>query len=242
MVHDWKEINSTFLEKKYQELKDRPREEAYFDYWFRLIKETQKKIQNNEPHASQLEATQFENQDFKDLVSILNQYGIAGQPLFYKGALSSIRPFQLSNVFPFPIFLQDPYLDQEIMGSLCRYLTDQSFLNNKYKIFLFEQEIDFFNSLKRDEPCSVFLDFTYYRTSLFLNFCTSTIEYGNFRQSLKQDLNTLYKQMTPGSLLCGNRVTNDYVKEILEMFCGENDLTISTQGSFWFLVKKCIPK
>lgn len=232
MVHDWNEINPDFLEKKYAALKDRKHDEAYFDYWFRLIKDTQKKVRNHEVSFSQLEATRFSHQDLTDLHFILNQYGDPNCFLFYKGFLTAVRPLQIAqSIASSYIFLSDPYMD---VAHLDKYLVDRSLLANQNKLFLMnEDQFPFWLGA----ACSVFLDLTYYRTSLFVNFGKSVIEYGNFRQSLKQDLTEFFFQIKAKSLLCGNMADNPYVKEVLDMFAQENDIAIQRQGAFWFFIK-----
>lgn len=237
MVHDWKEVTPTFLEKKYEELKDRKCDEAYFDHWYRLIKNYQKKVQNNELSHAELEATQFNSVELQDFLDILNKMDMLNRPLFYKGSLCCLRPFQLANNFPSTIYLFDPYLGQDMFWSLGPFLKDRSILGNQKNVHLMPYE-DMFLEVARFCPSSFFLDLTYYRTSLFLNFTKCVIEYGNFRQSLKQDLNKLYNFLAYNSLLFGNMANNTYVKECLDMFAKENDLEIETQGSFWFLMKK----
>lgn len=237
-VHDWQEINPEFLEKKYHELKDRKCDEAYFDYWAALLKKFQTKIKNNEHSFAQLEATQFSQQDLKDLSSILNKEKDRNRIIFYKGFLSTLHSLQLANELGSIIYLYDPWMDKEIFGKFDEYLIDQSFTDNKRKVHLLDNESHFSYVLGVNSNYSVFLDLTYYRTSLFLNFRTSVIEYGNFRQSLKQDLKELYQKLKPNSILCGNMVNDEYVKEILVLFCKENNITIETKGSFWFLIKQ----
>src|SRR5206468_438716 len=88
---------------------------------------------------------------------------------------------------------------------------------------------------------SYFLDLTYYRTSLKIDFSTSVIREGNFRQSLKKDLNELYSQLKINSLICGNQSNDPYVAKVLEAFSQENQLTIIKKGSFWFVRKRELP-
>lgn len=238
MVHDWREVNPEFLEKKYQKIKDRKCDEAYFDYWATLIKNVQTKIRKNEHAFSQLEATQFSPQDLESLVSILNEKEVENRLIFCKGFLSTLHCLQLANAISTPIFLYDPWIDKEFFTKIDEYLIDKSFLINKRNVLLLDNENHFSYVININAGYSVFLDLTYYRTSLFLNFRMSLIEYGNFRQSLKQDLTKLYNELAPNALLCGNMVNNEYVKEVLEMFCKENYLTMQTKGSFWSFVKK----
>jgi hypothetical protein len=238
MVHDWKEVNPYFLREKYQQLKDRTCEKAYFDYWFRLIKGVQKKVRKGDLSHAQLEATQFSPEDLEDLISILGKNGVLDRPLVYKGLLCALRPFQLAYRTPSTILLYDSYLDHETFNHMDRYLIDPSILKNRHKITCSFSDDQFLRCIETYERCPLFLDLTYYRTSLLINFVHSCVEYGNFRQSLRRDLNEVYKRLKPNSFLCGNMVHNQYVKEVLEMFSNDNQVTVSTQGSFWYLHKK----
>ena len=240
MVHDWAEVTPAFLEKKYEELKDRKSDEIYFDYWHDMLKDFQKTIRNNELFFSQLEANQFNQQDLEDLASILPKNGGIDQALIYKGFFSSIRPLKIANTFPFlsKICLCDPWMDQEMFQGLDKYLVDHSYLRNRSKVVVLCSDNEMFNSVSMNPGAPVFLDLTYYRTSLLIDFRANIIGYGNFRQSLKPDLQKIYNQLGKGTLLCGNRVHNEYVSEVLERFSEENNLKIERKGSFWYLVKK----
>lgn len=237
MVHDWNEINPAFLEKKYEELKDRKCDEAYFEYWFRLIKSYQRKIHAHELSHSELESTQFDQADLDNFFAVLNKTEHLHHPLFYKGFLTALRPLQIANHYDKEIYLFDPYLDKEIFGSLNQFVKDPSILQKQHQIQLISKENAFLENARSIERCSFFLDLTYYRTSLFVNFGKSVIEYGNFRQSLKHDLTLLFKSLNSNSLLFGNMAHDPYVNEVLEMFSKENQLIIEKQGSFWFISK-----
>lgn len=237
-VHDWQEITPEFLANNYQELKDRQCDEAYFDYWDSLLKKIQAKVKGKEHEFSRVEATQFSRQDLEDLSFILNEDREEPRLIFYKGFLSFFHCLQLANALNSQICFFDPWMDNEIFRNFDRYLMNHSIARNKNKIHVLENEKYFSTALKKSSNCSVFLDLSYYRTSLFLNFRTSVIEYGNFRHSLKNDLAEFYKELLPNTLLCGNMVNDEYVKEVLLRFCKENNVAIETRGSFWFLVKQ----
>ena len=67
------EVTPPFLEKKYaEELKNRKRDEAYFDYWFRLVKNYQNKVRLKDFSHCELESTQFKTPDLEDFFSILS--------------------------------------------------------------------------------------------------------------------------------------------------------------------------
>lgn len=232
MVHDWNEVNEEFLNNKYNELKDRKSDEIFFDYWAHLIKETQDKIRNgNMP--SELEFTLFSDQDLNDLEHVIKKNKLSSN-LFYKGFLSTLRPFQLANKISSQISLCDHWLDEKMVNDLKAYVKSDSILRNQSQISLISNDNAFLELLPFFQSPTIFLDLTYYRTSLFISFQTCTIDYGNFRQSLKADLTKLYDCLMKNSLVCGNMVNDQYVKEVLDMFAEENHLKYETKGQFWF--------
>ena len=228
IVHDWTEITPALLEQKYEELKDLNRDKAYFKYWETLIQDTQTKVRNNDLAFTQLDATLFSNEDITTILSILQ--GSFG-PLIYKGFLSTLRPFQLSRFIPFPIILYDSWFSPRTYWDI----------NGKRplgrSVFLMKSEQEFSGHIASGAPTSVFLDFTYYRTSLTHTFHTSTCPLGNFRHSLKPDLEMLYDSLAFGSLLFGNMADEPYVKKVLNLFAQEHEVQIAKHGSFWSLIK-----
>lgn len=238
MVHDWEEVNPDFLSKKREGLKNRSCDEAYFDYWWTLIKGVQKKVQEGDTSFAALEATLFKAQDLDDFRMLLRQFDLENGKIFFKGFLSTLRPFQIAKNLSNSLVLYDPWLDGEMFNHLDLFVTDPSVLTDRHKVSLLRSEKDFMGEVKSNSKCTVFLDFTYYRTSLFLNFATSVVQYGNFRQSLRGDMNELYRNLNPHTLLCGNMASNDYVKECLEMFAKVNQIEIQFKGSFWFVMKR----
>lgn len=235
IVHEWEEITQEFLEKKYAELKDVKSDKIYFDYWYKLIKATQQKVRAHDLAFADLEATLFYPEDLSTLRSILSEKGAKERPLIYKGFASTLRPFQVASAFPFlsKVYLYDSWLNQQMFDSLCDY----SFAGNN-KMQRLDSEAAFINTFKNDKPCAVFLDLSYYRTSLFLSFQTSTIGDGNFRHSLKRDLKHLYKQLRGESLLVGNMSHDTYVSEVLETFSKETGVPVEKRGDFWFVTKE----
>ncbi len=242
IVHDWEEIDQPFLEKKYEELKNlNKKDKVYFSYWKNLIQETQNKVKNNENFFSQLEATEFSQQDLVDLRSILSDETV----LIYKGFLSAVRPIQLARFCPFitKIHLYDPWMDTEIFNTLPYYLSDESYLRGQEKISVKNVELSY-NRTKEDfnllidrtpNPYAVFLDLTYYRNSLLNDFSK---DLRIFRYNLKRDLKILYQQLPIFTLLCGNQAHDSYVKETLEFLSEEMNLAFEKKGEFWFIVKQ----
>ncbi len=227
IIHKWEEIDQPLLEKKYQELKDLPRDRAYFDYWHDLIKSTQSQTKTHNNVFSQIEATQLSSQEVKELCALLQEKG-KGDILICKGFLSALHSLQLADTFLSKIFLYDPWLSKETFNSLHLYLKNLDFFKNKDKITIlgFEKQ---FNKVVNDlSSHPVFLDLSYYRNGLVRNFT-------NFRHSLKQDLIDLYQKLKTGGLLCGNKADDPYVKEVLTQFSQEQDLPIDIRGTLWFL-------
>lgn len=231
-VHEWTEINENFLKEKYELLKDRKSEKVFFDYWHRMVKDAQNKIRNNNLSSSQLEATQFDSQDLDDLIAILKE---EASTLIYKGFGTTIHALELANAAPFlsKIQLCDPWMDQKTLRSFADYLKDPSLLKNQKKISLisFKMFDTVFPNLSRSGN-PIFLDFTYYRNSLVRDKYLKI-----WRHSLKKDLSDLYQTISSGTFVCGNMFRDTYVKEVLDKFSAESNVSIKTQGNFWFFVK-----
>jgi hypothetical protein len=92
LIHQWEEINEILLHKKYEELKRKPIEKAYFYYWQNLIKEVQVKVRNGTFHP---EKPLFSPQDLEDLSSLIKPEHVC----IYRGALTQSRPIQVANLF-----------------------------------------------------------------------------------------------------------------------------------------------
>ena len=240
IVHDWEEIDQPFLEKKYEELKHLKKDKAYFAYWKDIVLKTQEKVKNNDTSFSQLENTEFSQEDLNDLRSILSEE----TALIYKGFLSSIRPLQMAKFCPFlrKIYLYDPWMDQATFESLPSYLADDSYLMGQDRIAVFNVDFSYGRTKKHFDllieqtpnPYAVFLDLTYYRNSLLNDFSS---DLRIFRYNLKRDLKLLYQQLPIFTLLCGNGAGDTYVNETLQFLSEEMGLSIEKKGSFWFTVK-----
>lgn len=236
-VHEWSDINASFLEKKYQELKHLGCDRAYFDYWYKVIKDVQTKVKNNDLSFSKLEATLFNDQDMEDLVTILKVKGLQKPNLIYKGALTTLRPLQLIDNAGFisRIHVYDPWLTQDQLNSWINYLEDFFLFMNRDRISILTSENQFNDIVKSNRSTPIFLDFTYFRHSLLVGDINNRF----FKRSaLKRDLNDLYRQVASGTLVFGNMSQNEYVKEVLEFFSKENNIGIEKKHNFWFFVKK----
>lgn len=218
IVHDWSEINQPFLEKKREEFKGLKLDKAYFDVWRNELKTVQKKVQEGDLAFAELDASRWRPEDLDDLAEILATTG----RLNYKGALTTLRPFELGEKCPqLTIKLHDYWMNRHTFSQLFQHLpTHNVFINAPF-----------------EAETSCFLDLTYYRTSLNIDFHTSVCTEGNFRHSLKKDLNVLFAQMDYGSLLIGNQVGDPYVSEVLEQFAKDNEISLQKKGSFWFTIK-----
>lgn len=138
---------------------------------------------------------------------------------------------KVSQLEDFAIKFSDPWIGNEILNDLSK-------MYSQGKISLIDSEEEFSNQAASDTPVPIFLDLTYYRTSLSLNFNSSVIHKGNFRHSLKSDLENLYFILPHGSLIIGNMKNDPYVKEVLASFEKEQKIKIEKNGSFWSIVRK----
>jgi hypothetical protein len=225
-VHDWEEIDMEFLLNKYHEVKGKSTEKAYFNYWEQQIKQCQNEIRNHHYAPAQLEASKFDPQDLQDLSSILQNTG-AGN-VIYRGFLATLRPLELANALNVNISLFDPWLDRDTWHRFGNYLNDFSIFKNKYMVSFFTE--DWWDETIRNSRHPIFLDLTYYRNGLVR-------DPAKWRHSLKKDLENLYQQMNPGTLLCGNMVKNEYVEKVLELLIQAHQWPIEKIGNFWFVTK-----
>lgn len=223
IVDDWDEITQPFLEKKYEELKHRSRQKAFFPYWERQIREVQTKIREGTWQNAKLEATRFTDLEIKDLCTIFKNF----DQILYKGFLSSYRPLQLAERFF--LYLFDPWLDTASL---------QLFPDlNKNNIFIASLLPDrsqngFYSLLAQFH--AVFLDLTYFRNSLLMNF---GFDFCHPRHLLKQHLRELYQNMSLFSLLCGTCADDEHVSLILSQISEEFNVEIKRLGNFWYLEK-----
>ncbi len=243
IIDDWKEINALFLEKKYEELKNKDKARAYFDYWENLIRETQQRVISKDHFFSHIEATAFSVDEQKDLSELLSGYNY----LIYKGFLSSVRPLQLAQKCDdlVAIFLYDPWLDTPTFNNFPRYLNDVSLFASSPKICVKNDDPFFLrndpivamrnhpNSTTVFNPYAVFLDLSYYRHSLV----SSTDDFANQPRDthlLFRDLINLYQRVSIFTFLCGNMHEDPYVRKALEKFADETGAKIEYKGSFWY--------
>ncbi|MBX7066559.1 MAG: glycosyltransferase family 47 protein [Parachlamydiales bacterium] len=218
IVEDWKEINERFLRKKYEELKTLKVDKAYFDYWRDQMLGVQKKVQGGDLQFAAWDASRWKIEELNDLQEIV----LKCPSLKYVGFLSMMRPLELAEALPWmQIDLYDYWLNRDLFDRL------RPPPNLRFK-----------PSPISEISTSCFLDLTYYRTSLYINFNTSVVEDGNFRHSLKRDLHRLMGQLQEGALLCGNCAEDPYVKKVLEAFEEEVQMDIAKKGSFWVITKE----
>lgn len=241
-VHEWTGITSQFLEQKYQELNKLPRNKAYFDYWIPIVRGIQKKVKENDLSFSMLDATQFNKVDLGDLKELLKWAMLNSKKttksrkqkdiLFYNGALTTIRPLQIAELPSISqIYVHDYWLNHETFKDFNKYVTNKSILKETPKISVIESENEFENQLKSHRSAPVFLDLSYFRTSL-------KAQAHNFRHHLNQDLQNLLAKRAKGAFICGNMADNEYVRETLENFARITHHEIKRKGVFWYLLKK----
>lgn len=230
-IHNWEEVDLPFLMKKYSEVVGLSREKAFFDYWKKLLLDTQEKVRSDPTCLSKLDNTLFTPQDLEDLSDLLWEKGV--RDLLYKGFLTAARPFQLaSSLFSLTkVILYDQWVDRDIHFYFPKYLDDCSCMDRDFVVKYLHNEEEFAGELGyTSKRYSVFLDLTYFRTTLSADF-----KY--FRHSLKRDLIKLYNKLGSKTLLCGNKVHDEYVAEVLRRFCEEKKLTLEVKGDFWSVTK-----
>jgi len=240
IVEDWTEINESFLNEKYDELKDVKVDKAYFDNWKDLIEKTKTRVKKGDLSFTYPDATRFSENDLTDLMEIINKPSLQNHKIYYKSFCSIIRAFQLLKESPKieKLFLCDQWLNLSIIFRLSHYIQDK----NLYPlfdrtIFLFDDQ-DFFKFLDSNQPAFIFFDLNYYRNSLFINFSSFVTFEGNFRHSLKRDLKLLYERLSPGSCICGNMKGDPYVNKALDWMASQYGLTIEIKNNFWIITKK----
>ena len=242
LVHNWESIDEQFLKDKYDQLKELQCSDAiYFDFWFKKIKDVPRKIRNNDMPFASVEASLFNENDLLDLSALLQEYGSDDKGrtrLFYRGFFSAARPLQLASEIPTltAIHLHDAWLDEGMWNNLEYYLTDHSLLMLKNKVRLVsEQQFASVLNTYNQKGTAVFLDLSFYRHSLYWDEYN---KYSRLRHSLKNDMQNVFWSLKTSTLLFGNMIQDNYVKEVLMQFAQENDLFIETKGNFWFCRKK----
>lgn len=217
LLHNWEEINEKLLFDKYAELIQLKTEKAYFYYWEKLILDTKAKIIADPLSFSPIEKTLFSASDLSDLRSILGEH----QSLFYKGCLTTIRSQQLLYEHPSlsEIYLQDLWFEPSLF--------DASIIK---RIHPFVSEAEFEEKITLQGGGPIFLDLTYFRSSLLK-------DERYWQHSLKSDIEDLYLKTPIGTLICGNMTKNRYVNEVLAQIGRENKICVKSRGDFWFLVR-----
>lgn len=202
-VHAWEELNENFLRKKYLEISNKgfSKEKAFFPYWEKKIQETQKAIRSGKYSLNKVEKTKFSSDTLDQVTHILKKFGSAHQYLLMKGAVLSLRPFQIASALPtLYIYTQDPWgawghetsaaaLKPYVSDPLLRLeeqITPISYYNDPWKIF------------NKREKMVLFLDLTYKRDELYV------------------DLKNAIEHMGKGSLICGNLSDDPFVREVLK--------------------------
>lgn len=247
LIHNWEELNFDLLSQKYKELEGKKNDKAFFPYWEKLIRDKQcalrqetlqKQIEN--PSFRSLKATEFDASDLQDLCAILKKTNQSS--LVYRSILTPMHAVQLAKEsFIDTIYLYDPWLNVRKFSHLSNFLPESERLNfsEVAKKLRLPEELDQFctHLWTFHGNIPIFLDLSYYRSSLFLNYEYSLFHSKPIRHSLLEELKDLYRSMQPHALLCGNMRSNSYVSEVLEKFQAELHLSIEYKGDFWFFMK-----
>lgn len=223
-VHSWEDIDENFLKKKYEELKDYPKEKAYLDYWAKKIAEIQKKVRAHENDFSTVEATKFSEKTLENLISILQNSKAEQGQLLCKGAIMGLRPFQIASKSEsfFKIYVQDnwgAWAHENPSAHLCRF-TKNRLIKIKKKIIPLNPGnmpvhlLDEANALTH-----IFFDLSY------------------LRSNLENDLEEIFPKAGSGMLICGNLADDPYVKEVLERFVNNHNVLMQQKEDIWFFTK-----
>lgn len=230
IVYDWADITPDLLEREYQRLKDRSIEQAHIAYWADLIRSTQEKVRAGSSLGSQLDATLFQSEEIAQLAHILKANPPVASRLLYKGALCSLRPFQLSQVVPAlkEIFVCDPYLEESVLPMLERWDPRGLCLSQRRKITLMtDGEI---TQRLKSKPCTLFLDLTHCCVAVLLHEM-------NLRQHLESDISQLYDGACRGSMIICNRASDRYVETVIDRIGRSKGIVPERSGNFYILRK-----
>ena len=160
--------------------------------------------------------------------------------MVYLSVLTPMHVLQLAKYAPFlsTIFFYDPWLTQETFYNLCLYLGEEALDLRSfcYKLRIFNICDDFLWASHENYP--VFLDLTYYRSSLFLGSLDRLKYAGDLRHCLKSELTQLYNHLSDGTIICGNMSRDIYVRKVVEQFTKDHHLKLEIRGNFWFIKKQ----
>lgn len=216
LVNDYKEVTQDFLERKMQEIQTQKTslDKAFFGFWEHLIKDVQKKVRQDSYYFSNPSRTNLTDQEIQDLKSILTSK-YTKKKLLCIGSLMTLRPSQIKKALDISkIYTFDHW---------AKYNSDS------IKNFGSYEEV---RGLLKNESVNVFLDLTYFRSSLNLNLNTHP------RHTLKRDITKIYQSLDRNCILCGNMCSDPYVKEVINTFSQENNLSLQKVNNFWYFLKK----
>jgi hypothetical protein len=218
IIDDWNKITQAFLEERFEALKKRSREKAFFPYWEEKIRKVQREIREGIWEGAQLEKTAFNESEIADLCTIFKEC----ESVLYKGFLTTLRPLQLAKHFS--LCLYDPWLNVEMFARL----------ESPYKenITLIGDQEDFNVYFMKHR--ALFLDLTYFRNSLLNDF---SIDFTHPSHLLKCHLLEVYRNMSLFSLICGTSAEDPYVSKVLAQIAEELHVEVQRLGPFWFIEK-----
>ncbi len=225
-VHDWKDINETFLKK--QQLGSKSWDRAFIYPWREEILEVQKKVRQRCSSFAEITAMEMPQEELEILISLLDGHST----IIYFGFHSGVHALQLASLMPNlkQIYLKDFWYD---LRSIRKFANNSPWTLSHKKIKVIPNKT--FNSVfpkLQNEGYPIFCDFSYYRHSLLRDPLMK-----KWRHSLRKDLSDLYLEAATGTLICGNMIHDTYVKEVLQMLAKDHDLKIEEEGSYWFFKK-----
>lgn len=234
-IDRWEDITEEFLNQKYMEIQNKiakgelSTERAFFDYWWNKIQEAQKLVRKNKWDNAALEKTKWDQGTINALNEIFLENPLHGSyQLFMYGHNVGLRSIQMTHHFTYfdRVVLSDMYAydskDSHI-SSLQRYAQDHSLFNNSNKLQLFNKN-DFFHKLCENRGqyvnTRVFMDLTYHRFDF------------------KKDLDTYFDLISPGMIISGNMIEDQYVMDQLNKFASERKQKLKTKDKFWYFIKR----
>jgi hypothetical protein len=226
-VHEWEEVNESFLRQKYEEIaqKNISKEKAYYDYWKAKIQEVQKQVREGSNSFSSVESTKFKPDSLQKLISLIQKHASNLDCLLCKGASMGLRPFELAQALRCTntIFVQDRWgaLGHEDAAVHLRGRIKDSALLASHKI----RPIN-----AHDNPYAMFSPNSQRKMHLFLDLAYR-------RHTLPEDLEEAFLRSCPQTVICGSQGQDPYVREVLEKFMGKRGVSIEFDGEIWFFVK-----
>ena len=226
-VDEWEEVNESFLNEKYAEIKSKNlgNKKAYYDYWAEKIKEAQKSVREGTNAFSSLDATRFKSEVLNALLELIASKTASGDKLLYQGAASALRPLELAERCASfsKMYLHDLWgpWEGEWVGEHLEPFTHTHLFTYYHRLkplHYFEPPYEAFN-VSGSEKTHVFLDLSY------------------LRHRVTDQLNFAYGRAVSGAMICGNMGEEPYVKRMLDKFVKNNRVQMNFLGDVWYFIR-----